>query len=137
MAETTGSMMNQHCGKNRHLKPSKFDRELLLEFNLGPQHMLEGLVEEVYYVMKKQFIYKKNSKGKLVSTVSKLADPSHGAANTCLLLKASSRQVSLSGRQNTPLPAERVLTKNYIQQYRDYQETRFPQLLFTPARIGL
>jgi hypothetical protein len=43
--------------------------------------MLEGLVEDVYYIMKKQFVYKKNSKGKLVSTLSRLADPSHGAAN--------------------------------------------------------
>ena len=50
MAETTGSMMNQHCGKNRHLKPSKFGRELFLEFNLGPQHMLEGLVEEAVHL---------------------------------------------------------------------------------------
>jgi hypothetical protein len=63
IAETAGSVMNQHCGKNRHLKPSNFDRELFLEFNLGPQHMLEGLVEDVYYIMKKQFVYKKNSQG--------------------------------------------------------------------------
>ena len=43
--------------------------------------MLEGLVEDVYYIMKKQFVYKKNSKGKLVLTLSRLADPSNGAAN--------------------------------------------------------
>jgi hypothetical protein len=43
--------------------------------------MLEDLVDNVYNVMKKQYIYKKNSEGKFVSSVSKFVDQTHGAAN--------------------------------------------------------
>ena len=81
MAETAGSVMNEHCGKNRHLKPCNFDWELFLEFNLGPQHMKEDLVENVYNIMRKQYIFKRTSDCKLVSSVSKFVDQTHGAAN--------------------------------------------------------
>jgi len=37
IAETVGSIMNQHLGTNRHLTPVHFSKELVLQFNLGPQ----------------------------------------------------------------------------------------------------
>ena len=40
-------MMNQHCGKNRHLEPHYFSMEMYLRFNLGPLHLLDGLINEV------------------------------------------------------------------------------------------
>ena len=66
--------------KNRHLQPHIFSKEIVLEFNLGPQHLLEGLVQEVMEIMKKQYVYKRDTRGKLVTKVSRLADPSHGSA---------------------------------------------------------
>ena len=54
--------------------------EIFLEFNLGPTHMLESIVEEVYDIMKKEYLHSKDSKGKLVTSVSCLVDPNHGSA---------------------------------------------------------
>ena len=48
ICETTGRMMNQHSGKNRHLKPNNFNVEMFLRFNLGPLHKLDGLVAEIF-----------------------------------------------------------------------------------------
>ena len=45
--ETVGSIMLQHTGKNRHLEPENFNKELFLRVNLGPMHILKGLVNEV------------------------------------------------------------------------------------------
>ena len=42
--ETAGSMMNQHCGKNRFLQPENFNIEMYLKFNLGPLHLLDNFV---------------------------------------------------------------------------------------------
>ena len=39
--------MNQHSGKNRYLTPENFSKEIVLRFNLGPLHLLEGLISEV------------------------------------------------------------------------------------------
>jgi hypothetical protein len=36
ICETAGSMMNQHCGKNRFLQPENFNIEMYLKFNLRP-----------------------------------------------------------------------------------------------------
>ena len=46
--ETIGSIMNQHCGKNRHLEPEYFSMELVLRVNLGPLNHLGGLINEVF-----------------------------------------------------------------------------------------
>ena len=40
--------------------------------------MLEGLVEEVYATMGKEYLYRKDTKGNLVTR--RLEDPSHGTA---------------------------------------------------------
>ena len=47
ICETVGSIMGMHCGKNRFLKPENFSKEIVLRFNLGPMHLLDGLVGEV------------------------------------------------------------------------------------------
>ena len=39
--ESIGSIMNQHCGKNRHLEPEYFSMELVLRVNLGPLDVLK------------------------------------------------------------------------------------------------
>ena len=36
ICETVGSIMDQHCGKNRCLTPENFSTEVVLRFNLGP-----------------------------------------------------------------------------------------------------
>ena len=52
MAETVGSVMANHAGRNRHLQPHNFSKEIVLRFNLGPQHMLEDLIEKAYQIVK-------------------------------------------------------------------------------------
>ena len=77
MAETVGSVMSNHAGRNRHLQSHNFSKEIVLRFNLGPHHLLEGLVVKVYRIFKtknKQFVYKRDSKGKLVTWSKDLAD---------------------------------------------------------------
>ena len=54
----------------------------MLRFNLGPQHMLEELVNKVYLIMKekkREFVFKKDGKGKLVSH-SHLKNKDQGSA---------------------------------------------------------
>ena len=67
VAEMVGSIMKNHVGKNRHMKPVNFSKEIVLTVNLGPQHLLEGLVEEVHKVGKREFIYKRDNKGRTVT----------------------------------------------------------------------
>ena len=47
ICETVGSIMDQHCGKNRCLTPENFSIEVVLKFNLGPLHLLNSLIDEV------------------------------------------------------------------------------------------
>ena len=47
ICETAGSMMNQHCGKNRSLPPENFNIEMYIKFNLGPLHLLNNFVKEI------------------------------------------------------------------------------------------
>jgi len=47
ICETAGSMMNQHCVKNRFLQPENFNIEMYLKFNLGPLHLLDDFVKEI------------------------------------------------------------------------------------------
>ena len=47
--ESCGSLMGQRGGKNRHMEPENFRKEMVLRVNLGPLHILaEGLVNEVF-----------------------------------------------------------------------------------------
>ena len=48
ICETSGSMINQHCGKNRFLQPENFNIKMNLKFNLGPLHLLDNFVKEIY-----------------------------------------------------------------------------------------
>ena len=63
ICETVGSMMNQHCGHNRHLEAEYFNMEMVLRVNLGPLHHLEGLISDVlsndptkFYIRKETMI---------------------------------------------------------------------------------
>ena len=42
--------------------------------------MLEDLGKEVYVTMGKEFLYRRDKKGMLVTRVRRLADPEHGSA---------------------------------------------------------
>ena len=53
---------------------------LLLETNLGPTYMSEKLVEEVYHLRKKDYLYKETSTGELATHYTHLVDKNHGAA---------------------------------------------------------
>ena len=46
ICETVGSIMANHSS-NRSLKPENFSKEIVLRFNLGPLHLLDGLINEV------------------------------------------------------------------------------------------
>ena len=76
MAETVGSMMNQHCGKGRHLQPVFFSMELVLRFNLGPMHLMDNLIKEVLaceYQQNKEYVRKTTRVEKLVTKDIKLS----------------------------------------------------------------
>ena len=45
--ETVGSIMNNHSGKGRHLRPVNFNKEIYLEVNLPPTYLSKNLVQEV------------------------------------------------------------------------------------------
>ena len=51
----------------------------ILEVNLGPTHLSEGLVEEVYKLWKKSYLFHQTSDGKLLSGTH-LKNPSIGSA---------------------------------------------------------
>ena len=51
-----------------------------LETNLGPTFMSEKLVEEVYQLRKKDYLYKETSTGELATHYTHLVDKNHGAA---------------------------------------------------------
>ena len=44
ICEMVGSIMNQHAGKNCHLEPEYFSMELVLRLNLGPIHLSDDFV---------------------------------------------------------------------------------------------
>ena len=71
---------NQLVGKNRHPKPENISKEIVLTVNLEPHHLLEGLVEEVCQVRKKEYLHKRNSKGCLATKTSCLADTDHSSS---------------------------------------------------------
>ena len=61
ICETAGSMMNQHCGKNRFLQPENFNIEMYLKFNLGPLHFLDNFVREILTSDSSQSNFKKRT----------------------------------------------------------------------------
>ena len=56
ICETVGSIMNIQCGSGRHLQPVNFSAEICLRFNLGPLHLLDGLVASVITRYDREFI---------------------------------------------------------------------------------
>ena len=77
--ETVGSVMSNHCGKNRYLRPVNFNKEVFLDVNLGPLHMCEKLVEEMYQAKKKEYIFKEDGEGRFISGIH-LVDDRLGSA---------------------------------------------------------
>ena len=67
MAETVGSIMNTHCGKGRYLQPAYFSMEIVLRFNLGPLHLMDGLIQDILKCQHKDYIRKVKRVDKLVS----------------------------------------------------------------------
>ena len=65
--ETIGSVMNNHSGKGRYLRPINFNKEIFLEVNLGPTYMSEKLVKEVFELRKKDYIFKEDGARQLVT----------------------------------------------------------------------
>ena len=79
ICETVGSVMSNKTGRGRVLDPINFDKEVFLEMNLGPIHLLEPLVDEVYIRRQKKYMFETNAKGLFVSG-NKLKDKQLGAA---------------------------------------------------------
>ena len=80
MAETVGSIMSNHCGKGRYLEPVNFSKENCLEFNVGPVFLLNNMIEKLYNLRKRDFIYKTNEEGIMSSHFSKVVDSEEGSA---------------------------------------------------------
>ena len=80
MAETVGSIMTNHCGKGRYLEPVNFSKEICLEFNLGPLFMMDKIIDKLYNLKKREFVYKTNESGAQVSHFSQLVDVEEGSA---------------------------------------------------------
>ena len=62
------------------MNPVNFNKEVTLEFNLGPQHLMENFVSEVYERRKKEYIYKEDERGILVTRARRLGDTSVGSS---------------------------------------------------------
>jgi hypothetical protein len=77
--KTIGSIMNNHSGKGRYLRPFNFNKEIFLEFNLGLTYLSENLVKEVYKLRKKDYVFKEGNDSRLASQ-NKLTDERFGAA---------------------------------------------------------
>ena len=68
MCETIGSMMNQHCGKNRHLEPEFFSMEMTLRVNLGSLHILNDFIDDIFSNdSKKSYIRKETRTTQIIS----------------------------------------------------------------------
>ena len=80
--ETVGSVMNNHIGKGRHLRPVNFNTEICLEVNLGPTYLSEDLVKEVFALHKKSYLYSTDSSNNIVSRYQLKAPGIGSALNT-------------------------------------------------------
>lgn len=65
--ETVGFIMTMKVGRGRVLTPRNFSIECYLEMNLGPIHLLDDLVSEVYIRWNKSFQFKRNIHGGLIT----------------------------------------------------------------------
>ena len=78
ICETVGSVMSNKTGRGRILKSENFSKEVMMEMNLGPIHLLKPLASEVYTRRGKTYSYKTNEKGFFVTRYVK--DRTLGAA---------------------------------------------------------
>ena len=91
MAETVGSMMNNHIGRGRFLMDDNFSKELYLMFNLGPLFLLQPLAKKIFELKKREYIYKRKPGGGLSSHFTNLRDHNEGAAVATLRRKEKER----------------------------------------------
>ena len=47
ICKTVGSMMSQHS-QNGSLKAENFNMEMMLQYNLGPMHLMESLISDIF-----------------------------------------------------------------------------------------
>jgi len=80
MAETVGSILGNHVGKGRYLDESQLSKEVVLEFNLGPLHLLHDLALKIYELRPQEFIYRKDTSGSLATRITRLRNHEEGAA---------------------------------------------------------
>ena len=59
--KTAGSMMSQH-GQNGSLKAENFSMEMMLQFNVGPIHLVESLICDILASENKKLYLRKESK---------------------------------------------------------------------------
>ena len=77
---TTGVLLHVYCVCDRSQYVWEWTHETL-HIIISFQHALEPLVDRVCAVQQdKEFLYKRDSQGKLVTRHRRLADPSHGTA---------------------------------------------------------
>ena len=72
--------MKNHCGTGRYLEPVNFSKEICLEFNLGPLFMLNNIIDKLYNLKKREYVYKTNESGARSSHFSQLVDAEEGSA---------------------------------------------------------
>ena len=61
ICKTVGSMMSQH-GQNGSLKAENFSMEMMLQFNLGPMHLMGSLISDIFASENKKLYLRKESK---------------------------------------------------------------------------
>lgn len=59
--------MSNKIGKGRYLKPQNLSKEVFLEVNLGPLHLLQTLVDRVFDKFQREFRFKCTATGAFVS----------------------------------------------------------------------
>ena len=65
--------------QGRHLRPVNFNQEIFLEVNLGPTYLSEPLVQEVFALRKKEYLYKEDNQDRLIQAYRKV-NVNYGAA---------------------------------------------------------
>ena len=93
VCETVGSVMNIHHGRGRNVHPVNFNKEIFLQFNLPPLHIMKKqLIPEVVQIKllneRKKYVSQTDKKwitklkfGKLSSTVGNFREREEEAAH--------------------------------------------------------
>jgi len=63
-----------------HLKENNLDKEMMLEFNLGPLHKLEDVAQKIFELRHVEYLYRRTPSGALSTHFSRLRNHEEGAA---------------------------------------------------------